>query len=115
MTVVIDCGQFHYTRTGRTLQDVSFQFDLCEPLEEIERLLPAHIRFLDACYEQGKFLCSGRKEPRTGGVILCICGSREEAESIRDQDPFFREGAAEYEVIEFLPSKMSQSFRALLG
>lgn len=92
-----------------------FNLTYVKPLEEIERLLPAHIRFLDACYEKGKFLCSGRKEPRTGGVILCACESREEAESIRDQDPFFREGAAEYEVIEFLPSKMSQSFRALLG
>lgn len=86
-----------------------FNLTYVKPLEEIERLLPAHIRFLDACYEQGRFLCSGRKEPRTGGVILCVCGSREEAESIRDQDPFFREGAAEYEIIEFLPTKTAFS------
>lgn len=87
-----------------------------KPLEEIERLLPAHIRFLEEGYAQGKFLCSGRKEPRTGGVILCTCGSREEAESIRDQDPFYQEGAARYEVIEFLPTKMTKGFsRALAG
>ena len=83
-----------------------------KPLEEIERLLPAHIRFLDRGYEP--FLCSGRKNPWTGGVILCRCGSRAEAESCRDQDPFYREGAARYEITEFLPTKMAPGFQALL-
>ena len=85
-----------------------------KPLEEIERLLPEHIRFLDQGYARGKFLCSGRKNPRTGGVILCRCESREEAEGFRDQDPFYREGAARYEITEFLPTKMSPGFQALL-
>lgn len=85
-----------------------------KPLEDIERLLPEHIRFLDHWYAQGKFLCSGRKVPRTGGVILCNCKSLEEAERIRDQDPFYREAAARYEIIEFLPTKMSEGFQALL-
>lgn len=92
-----------------------FNLTYVKPLEEVERLLPGHIRFLDAHYETGEFLCSGRKVPRTGGVILCACGSREAAEGIRDEDPFFREGAARYEIIEFLPSKASEGFRALLG
>lgn len=94
-----------------------FLFNLAyvKPLDEIEGLLPAHIQFLDEFYARGKFLCSGRKEPRTGGVILCRCASRREAEKIRDQDPFYREGAADYEIIEFLPTKMSERFQALLG
>lgn len=92
-----------------------FNLTYVKPLEEIERLLPAHIQFLDGFYAKGKFLCSGRKEPRTGGVILCTCESREEAESIRGQDPFYKEGAARYEIIEFLPTKMSDGFRALLS
>ena len=61
-----------------------FHLTYVKPLEEIERLLPAHIQFLDEFYAKGKFLCSGRKEPRTGGVILCRCGSLAEAEAIRD-------------------------------
>ena len=94
-----------------------FLFDLTyvKPLEEVERLLPEHIRFLDAHYAAGEFLCSGRKVPRTRGVILCNCESREAAERIRDGDPFFREGAARYEIVEFVPSKMAGGFRALLG
>ena len=86
-----------------------------KPLEEIDRLLPEHVRYLEEWYEKGKFLCSGRRNPRTGGVILCNCESLEEAERIRDRDPFYREGAARYEIIEFLPTKMTEGFRALLG
>ena len=86
-----------------------FNLTYRKPLEEIGRLLPEHIAFLDEFYAKGKFLCSGRKVPRTGGVILCQCGSLEEAEAIRDRDPFYREGAAEYEIIEFVPSKMAFS------
>lgn len=92
-----------------------FNLTYRKPLEEIERLLPEHICYLDDWYAQGKFLCSGRKNPRTGGVILCTCESRKEAEYIRDQDPFYKEGAARYEIIEFLPTKMSDGFRALLS
>lgn len=76
-----------------------------KPIEEIENLLPDHIRYLDEWYARGKFLCSGRKVPRTGGVILCDCGSLEEAEGIRAQDPFYQNGAARYEIIEFEASK----------
>lgn len=85
-----------------------------KPLEEIERLLPAHIAFLEEFYAKGSFLCSGRKVPRTGGVILCCCEGLEEAERIRDRDPFYQEGAARYEIVEFIPTKMSGGFRALL-
>ena len=76
-----------------------------KPLEEIDRLLPEHVRYLERWFEKGKFLCSGRRVPRTGGVILCECESVEEAERIRDEDPFYQEGAARYEIIEFVPTK----------
>lgn len=85
-----------------------------KPLEEIDRLLPEHVRYLDTWYERGMFLCSGRKEPRTGGIILCKCKSREEAESIRNQDPFYREGAASYELMEFRPTKAAKELQVLL-
>ena len=91
-----------------------FNLTYVKPREEIEALLPAHIAFLDEFYARGTFLCSGRKAPRTGGVILCNCESLEEAEEIRHRDPFFYEGAAEYEIIEFIPSKTAFSnFRQL--
>ena len=42
-----------------------FNLTYRKPLEEIERLLPEHIRYLDDRYAQGKFLCSGRKTKRS--------------------------------------------------
>lgn len=93
-----------------------FLFNLTyeKPLEEVGRLLPEHIRYLDRWYGEGKFLCSGRKNPRTGGVILCACADREEAERIRNAGPFYQEGAAWYGIMKFLPAKMSEGFQALL-
>jgi uncharacterized protein YciI len=52
----------------------------------------------------GSFLASGRKVPRTGGVILARGASREEIETIINLDPFYRHHVAEYEIIEFSPT-----------
>lgn len=41
-----------------------------KPLSEVEKYLEEHVAFLDRYYEAGKFICSGRKNPRIGGVIL---------------------------------------------
>ncbi len=40
------------------------------PLEEVDKLLDAHVAYLKQEYANGKFIASGRKNPRTGGVIL---------------------------------------------
>lgn len=79
------------------------------PLAEIEKFLPAHREFLERYYASGNFLMSGRKEPRTGGIILATAKTREEIENIILEDPFKREHVAEYEIVEFLPS-MAQPY-----
>ncbi len=48
-----------------------------KPLEEVDRAIPAHIEWLKKGYADGLFLASGRRIPRTGGVILAKCDSRE--------------------------------------
>lgn len=85
-----------------------------KPLEVVDSLLADHVKFLDAQYAQGKFLCSGRRNPRVGGVILANVGSAEEMQQIIAQDPFYQQQAAEYDVIEFEPTKMDERFAALL-
>ncbi len=75
-----------------------------KPLSEVDRFVGEHRDFLERHYASGHFLLSGRKEPRTGGVILSKAETREEIESIVRNDPFNREKIAEYEIIEFLPS-----------
>ncbi len=91
-----------------------FNLTYIKPLTVVERVLSAHIAYLDEHYADQSFLCSGPKEPRTGGVILCNCPSREEAEEIMRQDPFYKEDIARYEIIEFTPSKSAEVLSKIL-
>ena len=74
-------------------------------LKEVEQFLQKHVEFLDEQYELGHFLASGRKVPRTGGIILSNIKSKAELESIIAKDPFKANAIADYELIEFIPSK----------
>lgn len=85
-----------------------------KPLDEVERLMPAHREFLDRFYREGKFLCSGPREPRTGGVILANVANDVEAMKIVVEDPFFSEKVAEYEVIRFTPTRAADAFEAFV-
>jgi len=85
-----------------------------KPLEVIDALLEEHVRFLDEYHGQGVLLLSGRQVPRTGGLILARAGSREALMGILSRDPFWREGAARYEVIEFLPGKAAPELASWL-
>ncbi len=82
-------------------------------LSEVDKIVEAHARYLDKYYKKGNFLVSGRKEPRTGGVILAQAKSINELNSILAEDPFHRENVATYEVIEFIPSKSAKGFDAI--
>jgi len=82
-------------------------------LDQVDSLLEEHIDFLRVQYDRKVFIASGRKVPRTGGVILARAQSREELQAIIEQDPFFRNGVAEYEVTEFVPSMTLPEFAGL--
>lgn len=66
-----------------------------KPLDVIDSHLKAHRDFLLRNYAAGAFLLSGRKELRTGGVILANSASREELEQILAEDPFRQLGLAQ--------------------
>jgi len=85
---------------------------VCE-LSEIEKYLAEHIKYLDENYEKGVFLASGRKEPRTGGVILVQMESRTTLDKLIAKDPFKINGLAHYEVTEFIPTKTSEALSFL--
>jgi uncharacterized protein YciI len=84
------------------------------PLEEVEKYLKDHVEFLDQQYEKGYFLASGRKIPRTGGVILSNMSDKSKLLTVLEQDPFHLHNIAEYEIIEFVPSKTSKELEFLL-
>ena len=77
---------------------------VCE-MSEVDKHLSAHIDYLNKQYSDGVFLASGRKVPRIGGVILANVESREKLEQILSDDPFKQHALAEYDIIEFVPTK----------
>ena len=72
-----------------------------KPIEEVERLMPAHREFLDRFYREGKIIVSGPREPRTGGVMIANVDTERAVSEIIAEDPYFTEGIAEYEPIRF--------------
>ena len=74
-------------------------------LTEIDARMKEHVAFLKKHYDAGRFLVSGRKVPRDGGVILALGESRAEVEAIMRQDPFCSHGLADVRVIEFRASQ----------
>lgn len=81
-----------------------------KPLAEVERYLDEHVQFLDKFYNQQKFIFSGRRNPRVGGVILINATTEAEVNQIINEDPFYKHKIAEYDVIEFLPTKYDPRF-----
>ena len=79
-------------------------------LEEVDKLLPKHIEYLKKQYEEGTFIASGRKIPRTGGVIFSKLDTIKELEKVLNQDPFKINNLAKYEIQEFIPSMTSDDF-----
>ena len=82
-------------------------------IEEVEKHLEAHVEYLKKQYEAGNFIASGRKVPRTGGVILSKTDSKEELENVLSQDPFNINDVADYEIIEFVPTMTSKELEFL--
>ena len=69
------------------------------PLEEADRHMDAHMAWVREGYDGNFFLASGRKIPRTGGVILAR-GERATIEELCAADPFVVHKITEYEIIE---------------
>ncbi|MDC0948068.1 YciI family protein [Gammaproteobacteria bacterium] len=80
----------------------------------IDEFIDEHCDFLDRQYALGHFQLSGRKEPRTGGIILATVDSRDLLDQILSLDPFRRENLADYDVTEFSPSMSSESLAFLV-
>jgi uncharacterized protein YciI len=84
------------------------------PLERIDEQMRAHMAFLRKQYAAGRFLASGRKIPRDGGIILAVGKSRDEIEALMKEDPFCKNGLADCRVIEFRVSQRAEDIDARL-
>lgn len=83
-------------------------------LENVEQHIPEHNIFLQKYYDSGLFIASGRKEPRTGGIIISNAQSKGETQEIIKEDPFYIHQIADYEITEFIPSKYNENFKIFI-
>ena len=82
-------------------------------LKKVDDFLAEHILYLKEQYAAGYFLASGRKVPRSGGVILSKMKDKAELMKVLNKDPFKMNDLADYEIIEFIPSMTSKAFEIL--
>lgn len=79
-------------------------------LTEVDKNIESHVAYLEKYYALNKFIVSGRKVPRTGGVILVNAQSLDELNAILAEDPFHQAGVAEYQITEFIPTMTTPEF-----
>jgi uncharacterized protein YciI len=89
------------------------QLSYIVPLDEVDRVRDEHMAWIAEQYEDGRFLASGPKVPRTGGVILARAMPRDELDDLIASDPFTREGVATYDVTEFAAMTVAEGLDAL--
>lgn len=82
-------------------------------MSEVDRHIEPHMDWVKDGYDRGIFLASGRKNPRTGGVIFAR-GPRAEIDAIVAADPFTVHGVAKYEVIEIAVTRTAAGLEGLM-
>jgi len=82
------------------------------PLEQLDDHMAEHVKYLNKYYKENVFVASGRKVPRTGGIILAHAKSKDEVVQIMNEDPFFRLKLAEFTVTEFLTSQVHPQLKS---
>ena len=76
-----------------------------KPLEDVLVHQDAHRAYLRGLKESGVLIASGPMSPRFGGMCLLRIGDDDGAalDAIRDNDPFVKNGVAQYELIGWAP------------
>lgn len=77
------------------------------PLEEVVTVTDEHRAYLRGLKEDGTLLASGPMDPRNGGILLLRVaeeGSQAALDRVRDGDPYYQRGMAQYELIPWMPT-----------
>lgn len=83
------------------------------PQEIVDFHNDAHIAWLQKAFDDGVFIAAGRKIPRTGGLLLSQA-EREVLDASLARDPFYINGVADFEVLEFHAGRVAPGFENLL-
>ncbi|MET4096208.1 YciI family protein [Arthrobacter sp. UYCu712] len=83
------------------------------PEEIVDFHLPAHVKWLQDAFDEGVFMVAGRKIPRTGGLLLSNA-DRADLDTSLARDPFYVNGVADFEVMEFHANRVAPGYENLL-
>ena len=75
------------------------------PLEDVLAHQDAHRAYLHGLKDKGVLIASGPMNPRFGGLVLLRVpeDDAKALDNVRDADPFFQSGVAQYELIGWTP------------
>ncbi len=76
------------------------------PLDEVLAHVDPHRAYLGDLKKRGLLLASGPLDPRYGGALLLRVPDEDAAaalDRVRDNDPFFKAGVAQYELLQWVP------------
>jgi uncharacterized protein YciI len=76
------------------------------PMEEVVKATEEHREYLRELKAKGILLAAGPFDPRTGGAILVRVpdeNAQQGLTAVRDGDPFFTKGVANFELIAWKP------------
>lgn len=90
---------------GATLFVIDIEYIV--PLDQVDPHLDAHLDFVNRCYDDGCFLASGPKNPRSGGIILATAASKEAIENLIKEDPFHAHQLADFTITEFMARRVA--------
>lgn len=85
------------------------------PLEEVDKHMEGHVAYLKKYMENNTFLVTGKKVPRTGGILIANAASREEVEKIIIEDTFYQNKVAEMTITEFTHARHNAILDGFLG
>jgi uncharacterized protein YciI len=83
------------------------------PEEIVDFHLPAHVTWLQDAFDEGVFMVAGRKIPRTGALLLSNA-ERDILDTASAKDPFYVNGVADFEVMEFHASRVAAGYENLM-
>lgn len=86
-----------------------------QPLEAVERVLPAHRQYLREATLASRIVMTGRRRPATGGLVMLRADSREEVEDFVRQDPYSTENVAAFGIVEFDVAQVAPGLESLQG
>jgi uncharacterized protein YciI len=76
------------------------------PLDVVESATEEHRAYLRELKAAGTLVASGPFSPRTGGALLLRVpddGGAAALDAVRDGDPFWQKGVANYELLPWIP------------